>query len=439
MVIVVGPSQTGLVERAVVTLSINRRREALAAVCNPETVQLSLPLMDANGELDAADQPPPWTGRWALRDRSLERQLLERLAESATLAAGAETKVSAVRRLVRRISEPLIIFTEYRDTLMHLQRQLDLPVSILHGGLTREERTAALDDFIEGRYRILLATDAASEGLNLHSKCRVVINLELPWNPMRLEQRIGRIDRIGQSRTVHVFHLISNGTGEEQILNRLKRRVQRARQDIAAADPMAFDERELAELVIGSESGEGPQLPSEEPPSERLPPDRVVVDVRPEAQVETSRLQWTRESLAWKRQRSVRGGRRQHLGRASASAFDTTSSRQSHCRSIQRRRRRARARVRPIQSSYRLQSRFVDTHGSGIQGSVNSYDKRDTIFACKPSKSPTHSGVTPRHSPEGSSRQEARAKPQSSRSSPPINGAPRFRPACSIGARSTST
>jgi superfamily II DNA or RNA helicase len=275
-------------------LSINRRLETLAAECDPETVQLLLPLIDANGELDAADEPPSWTGRWALRDKSLERRLLEGLAASATLAAVAESKLSVVRRLVRRISEPLLIFTEYRDTLMHLQRQLDLPVSILHGGLTRDERTAALDDFIEGRYRILLATDAASEGLNLHSKCRVVINLELPWNPMRLEQRIGRIDRIGQSRTVHVFHLISKGTGEERILDRLKRRVQQARQDIAAADPMAFDERELAGLVIGPESGEGPQLPSVEPPSERLTADRVIVDVRSDALVETRRLTWTR-------------------------------------------------------------------------------------------------------------------------------------------------
>lgn len=275
-------------------LSINRRLETLTADCDPETVQLSLPLMDANGELDPADEPPSWTDRWALRDSSLEKQLLEGLAESATLAAGAETKLSAVRRLVRRISEPLLIFTEYRDTLMHLQRRLDLPVSVLHGGLTRDERKAALNDFIEGRLRILLATDAASEGLNLHSKCRVVINLELPWNPMRLEQRIGRIDRIGQSRTVHVFHLISKGTGEERILDRLKRRVQQARHDIAAADPMAFDERELAGLVIGSESSESPPLSSVEPTAEKLPPDRVVVDVRPEAQVETSRLQWTR-------------------------------------------------------------------------------------------------------------------------------------------------
>jgi superfamily II DNA or RNA helicase len=275
-------------------LSIARRLDALAAGRDPDSVQLLLPIMDANGELDAADEPPSWTDRWALRDRSLERRLLDELAQSAALAAVAETKLSTVRRLVRRVSEPLLIFTEYRDTLMHLQRQLDLPVSILHGGLTREERMAALDDFINGRYRILLATDAASEGLNLHSKCRVVINLELPWNPMRLEQRIGRIDRIGQSRTVHVFHLISKGTGEERILDRLKRRIQQARQDIAAADPMAFDEHELVGLVIGSESGEGPQPPSVEPLSEGLPPDRVAVDVRLQALAETSRLQWAR-------------------------------------------------------------------------------------------------------------------------------------------------
>ena len=59
------------------------------------------------------------------------------------------------------------------------------------------------------RARLLLATDAAAEGLNLHHRCRLVVNLELPWNPMRLEQRIGRVDRIGQQRTVHAFHLIA--------------------------------------------------------------------------------------------------------------------------------------------------------------------------------------------------------------------------------------
>ena len=76
--------------------------------------------------------------------------------------------------------------------------------AVLHGAMDRFERAAAVSRFNGGGARVLLATDAAGEGLNLQHRCRLVVNLELPWNPMRLEQRIGRVDRIGQSRTVHV-------------------------------------------------------------------------------------------------------------------------------------------------------------------------------------------------------------------------------------------
>jgi hypothetical protein len=75
----------------------------------------------------------------------------------------------------------------------------------------------------------MLATDAASEGLNLHTRCRLIINLELPWTPPRVEQRIGRVDRIGQTRTVHAVHLVARGTGEEHLLRRLSDRAARAR------------------------------------------------------------------------------------------------------------------------------------------------------------------------------------------------------------------
>ena len=118
------------------------------------------------------------------------------------------------------MGESAIVFTEYRDTLAHVQRTLartspGLGVAgVIHGGLTREERRKVLDDFQNRRVTILLATDAGGEGLNLHHTCRVVINLELPWNPMRLEQRVGRVDRIGQSRRVHAFNLIARDTGE---------------------------------------------------------------------------------------------------------------------------------------------------------------------------------------------------------------------------------
>ena len=125
---------------------------------------------------------------------------------------------------------------------------------ILHGGLTREERAAALDEFGRARRALLLATDAAAEGLNLHRGCRLVVNLELPWNPMRLEQRIGRVDRIGQPRTVHAFHLIARGTGETRILSRLRARVAAAKADLGAPDPFGDDvERAIARLVVARE------------------------------------------------------------------------------------------------------------------------------------------------------------------------------------------
>ena len=202
--------------------------------------QLRLPLDDM-GEFDTADEAPAWRPAMTLRDRALERQLLTSLASAAEAAAGRETKLVALSRLLNRIGEPVIVFTEYRDTLAHVEhvaRSLGKPAAILHGGLSRHERSAALRAFDAGERAILLATDAAGEGLNLQGSCRIVINLELPWNPMRLEQRIGRVDRIGQRRTVHVFHLVAAGTGEQRLLEGLRDRIARARTDVGAPNPL---------------------------------------------------------------------------------------------------------------------------------------------------------------------------------------------------------
>ena len=146
-----------------------------------------------------------------------------------------------------------MVFTEYRDTLLHLRRSLERPALVLHGGLARDERSEVLESFARDPCGLLLATDAAAEGLNLHHRCRLVVNLELPWNPMRLEQRIGRVDRIGQRRTVHAFHLIAGGTGEERLLARLRARVQTAKADIGAPDPFKDEARVTAWLVMGGE------------------------------------------------------------------------------------------------------------------------------------------------------------------------------------------
>jgi superfamily II DNA or RNA helicase len=276
--------------------SVGRRLAGLHTDGADEIRQLSLPLPDPGGELDEADEPPAWTGGFALNDTALEIRLLRRLLEAAEAATVRETKISAILRLARRISEPILIFTEYRDTLFRLCRLLDEPVAILHGGLTRQERRTAIDDFISARRRILVATDAAGGGLNLHHRCRVVVNLELPWNPMRLEQRIGRVDRIGQGRTVHVFHLIAHGTSEERILERLKSRIARAREDVSVADPLFDHERDAASAVFDE-----PDLPSGQRESTVAPavrgssadggsPGRLVVGMGREAAMECDRL-----------------------------------------------------------------------------------------------------------------------------------------------------
>jgi hypothetical protein len=118
----------------------------------------------------------------------------------------------------------------------------------LHGGLVSRERLEALARFTSGDARLLLATDAASEGLNLHHRCRLVINLELPWTPVRLDQRAGRVDRIGQLRRVHAIHLVAAGTCEESVLARLAVRIDRMR-DALGAMP---DEQVVAESVLGT-------------------------------------------------------------------------------------------------------------------------------------------------------------------------------------------
>jgi superfamily II DNA or RNA helicase len=202
--------------------------------------QLWLPLQDPGGETDATDEAPV-LAMPALTDGSHERQLLHQLIEAAAAAALEETKLRALHRLLRRLErlgESVIVFTEYRDTLVHLHRALSRDALLLHGGMSRFERNDVVDTFTSQRRRLLLATDAGGEGLNLHPGCRCVVHLELPWNPMRLEQRTGRVDRIGQRRRVHSYYLVLNESAEVSLLGRLKAKVERARNDVGATDPL---------------------------------------------------------------------------------------------------------------------------------------------------------------------------------------------------------
>jgi superfamily II DNA or RNA helicase len=216
---------------------------------------------DPEGETSADDTVSDSVlGAPGLIDGRVEREVLTALAAAAA-SVTRESKLRALERMLARTREAAIVFTEYRDTLEHLAARLSSirRHTILHGGLSRDERRAATNALNDGSVTLLLATDAAGEGLNLHSRCRWVINFELPWNPARLEQRAGRVDRYGQRRAPHVLHFVARGTAESIVLGRLEARLRRARQagwfdDVWPAEPM------VAEAILG-----GGRLPSPSP------------------------------------------------------------------------------------------------------------------------------------------------------------------------------
>ncbi|HEX3392057.1 MAG TPA: SNF2-related protein, partial [Solirubrobacteraceae bacterium] len=128
--------------------------------------------------------------------------------------------------LGRNPAEKKLVFVHYRETLQHLADLLTregLAFARFEGALSGPAKDAAIAEFRE-RVPVLLCTESGGEGRNIQF-CNTLINFDLPWNPMAIEQRIGRIDRIGQRREVYVFNLVTRGTLEEQILALLDEKI----------------------------------------------------------------------------------------------------------------------------------------------------------------------------------------------------------------------
>src|SRR5438876_1058523 len=128
--------------------------------------------------------------------------------------------------------EKLIIFTEHRDTLNYLVSQISKwlgrpeAVVIIHGGMGREERLKAQESLRhDPQVRVLVATDAAGEGINLQ-RAHLMVNYDLPWNPNRIEQRFGRIHRIGQTEVCHLWNLVARETREGEVFHTLCRKLE---------------------------------------------------------------------------------------------------------------------------------------------------------------------------------------------------------------------
>ena len=322
MVVLVKRSLSGM---APLRQSLSARLSRLGDRDAPAAAQLPLPWED---ETDAADEAPSGVLAAAgLEDGAEERDLLARLIELAREAEEHDSKLRALRRLIRRAREPVIVFTEYRDTLASLETAVGEDVAVLHGALDRFERSDVLRRFTRGEVRVLLATDAAGEGLNLQQRCRLVVNLELPWNPMRLEQRIGRVDRIGQSRTVHAVNLVADGTAESHLLARLVQRLDRAR---AAMGPMDEVLGQQDDAVMACQLGLESAAPwtagmplSAGPVS--MPPSVRRIDVRDEARALVPTLEVLRG--LWRASCRAGRGRVAGVGRRARAGIPVTEIR----------------------------------------------------------------------------------------------------------------
>jgi len=158
--------------------------------------------------------------------------------------------------------ERLIIFTEYKTTLDYLLRRLRRRYTgqenrflCLYGGMDDIQREQIKDAFNdpEAQVRVLIATDAASEGLNLQSTARYLLHYDCPWNPSRLEQRNGRLDRHGQARDVTVHHFASEQDADLKFMSYLIGKIDQIREDLGAMGEL-FDEATHRHLIQGEDT-----------------------------------------------------------------------------------------------------------------------------------------------------------------------------------------
>ncbi|RKY28141.1 MAG: helicase [Candidatus Omnitrophota bacterium] len=166
----------------------------------------------------------------------------------------------SLKELEAKYSDPkdkkIIIFTESRDTLVYLERKIKewgYSTNTIHGGMSLEERVKA-EKIFKHETQVLIATEAAGEGINLQF-CHLMVNYDIPWNPNRLEQRMGRIHRYGQDKEVYVFNLVAEDTREGKVLNRLFQKLDEIRK--ALGSDKVFDclgevlyDKNLAQLLL---------------------------------------------------------------------------------------------------------------------------------------------------------------------------------------------
>ena len=171
----------------------------------------------------------------------------------AALGSGGK-ELALLELLARNPDEKKLVFVHHRETMSSLADLLarnGIEFARFEGGLSGPDKDAAIADFRE-RVPVLFCTESGGEGRNIQF-CNTLINFDIPWNPMAIEQRIGRIDRIGQSRDVFVFNLVARGTVEEQVLRLLDEKINMFELVVGEAGAILGEleeERNFADLVL---------------------------------------------------------------------------------------------------------------------------------------------------------------------------------------------
>ncbi|GAA4560992.1 DISARM system SNF2-like helicase DrmD [Planotetraspora kaengkrachanensis] len=225
-------------------------------------------------EIELLERMRAWAQRHSTRPDAKAQELITYLT-AATKPEGQWT------------NERVVVFTEYRDTqtwlaeLLHQEGLGGDHIELLHGGLSVEEREhvrqAFQKDPVDYPVRILLATDAAGEGIDLQNHCHRLVNYDIPFNPNKLEQRIGRIDRYGQQRTPEIFHFVGVFKGETvdsyeadlEFLARIAEKVAQQQKDLGPVNAV------ISERVQRRMLGENVGLDDID---EKAPPEDVPVE-----------------------------------------------------------------------------------------------------------------------------------------------------------------
>jgi len=275
--------------------SLRRREERLEKRCREEEIlkrgaevridwQKEIPALSEDDLEDLEDAPDEEveeteervvdlaSAAQTIRELKAEIAILKDLAQVALRLrqSHADRKWDELSQLLQNQTEmfdahghrrKLIIFTEHRDTLNYLQERIGSligkpeAVVTIHGGMGREERKKAETLFTQDRdTEVLLATDAAGEGINLQ-RAHLMVNYDLPWNPNRLEQRFGRIHRIGQTEVCHCWNLVASKTREGDVYRRLLEKLDEERKALGGKvfdilGKLTFDDMPLRKLLM---------------------------------------------------------------------------------------------------------------------------------------------------------------------------------------------